>query len=114
MRGFTYRKQTMARLSIAIGFAASLATLSLLRPIPAVAQGADTQSSAQLELPANHSQRPTEAEVNETLKQAQEQEGRKLALVTQTVGYWNDPSTGLMWAAKDSRKDLSWKEAAKY
>ena len=104
----------MTRLSIAIGFAAALATLSLLRPIPAVAQIAGTQSSAEPALPANQSQTPTQAEVDEALKQAQEQEGRKLALVTQAVGYWNDPSTGLMWAAKDSGKDLSWKDAAKY
>ena len=104
----------MTRLSIAIGFAAALATHSLLRPSPVVAQVADTQSSAELALPANQSQTPTQAEANEALKQAQEQEGRKLALVTQAVGHWNDPSTGLMWAAKDSRKDLSWKNAAKY
>jgi TPR repeat protein len=112
--GFTYRKQMMTRLSIAIGFAAALSTLSLLRPILAVAQVADTQSSAESALPANQAQTPTQAEVEEALKQAQEQEGRKLALVTQAVGYWSDPSTGLMWAAKDSGKDLSWKDAAKY
>lgn len=109
MRGFTYRKQTMARLSIVIGLAAVLATFS-----PTVAQVADTQSSAGSALPASQPQTLTQAEVNEALKKAQELVGRKRALVTQAVGYWNDPSTGLMWAAKDSAKDLSWKDAAKY
>ena len=28
--------------------------------------------------------------------------------------YWTDPSTGLMWAGKDSGKDVSWKSAVKY
>lgn len=38
----------------------------------------------------------------------------KIARETQARGYWIDPSTGLMWAAKDSGKDLSWKAALKY
>jgi len=33
---------------------------------------------------------------------------------TQARGFWVDPSTKLMWAGKDSGKDLSWKNAAKY
>jgi hypothetical protein len=33
---------------------------------------------------------------------------------TQGRGYWVDPSTGLMWAAKDNGKDVSWKKATKY
>src|SRR5262249_20769666 len=33
---------------------------------------------------------------------------------TQVRGYWIDPSTGLMWAGKDSGKDMSWKAAVKY
>jgi hypothetical protein len=33
---------------------------------------------------------------------------------TQTRGYWVDPSTKLMWAAKDNGKDVSWKQAMKY
>ena len=33
---------------------------------------------------------------------------------TQLRGYWVDPSTGLMWAAKDNGKDVSWKGAMKY
>lgn len=32
----------------------------------------------------------------------------------QSPGSWTDPSTGLMWAAQDSGKDLSWKKAIKY
>ena len=33
---------------------------------------------------------------------------------TQARGYWVDPATGLMWAAKDNGKDVSWKKAMKY
>jgi hypothetical protein len=33
---------------------------------------------------------------------------------TQILGYWIDPSTGLMWAGKDNRKDVSWRGAVKY
>jgi hypothetical protein len=39
---------------------------------------------------------------------------RNSAQDTQVRGYWVDPSTGLMWAAKDNGKDLSWKNAMKY
>lgn len=27
---------------------------------------------------------------------------------------WTDPTTGLMWAAKDNGRDVSWKGAVKY
>ena len=33
---------------------------------------------------------------------------------TQTRGFWIDPSTGLMWAARDNGKDVTWKQAVKY
>ncbi|MFZ0522320.1 MAG: DUF1566 domain-containing protein [Candidatus Acidiferrales bacterium] len=33
---------------------------------------------------------------------------------TQSRGYWVDPSTGLMWAAKDNGKDATWNNAVKY
>jgi hypothetical protein len=33
---------------------------------------------------------------------------------TQARGYWVDPSTGLMWAAKDNGKDVSWGKAMKH
>jgi Protein of unknown function (DUF1566) len=33
---------------------------------------------------------------------------------TPARGYWVDPSTGLMWAAKDNGKDVSWGKAMKY
>jgi hypothetical protein len=33
---------------------------------------------------------------------------------TQARGFWTDPTTGLMWAAKDNGKDVSWKNAMKY
>jgi hypothetical protein len=34
--------------------------------------------------------------------------------VPQVRDYWIDPTTNLMWAAKDNGKDVSWKEAIKY
>lgn len=37
-----------------------------------------------------------------------------VAQETRTRGYWVDPSTGLMWAAKDSGKHGSWHNAMKY
>ena len=33
---------------------------------------------------------------------------------TQARGYWVDPSTGLMWAAKDNGKAVIWHAAVKY
>src|ERR1700679_4011467 len=33
---------------------------------------------------------------------------------TQARGYWIDSETGLMWAAKDNGKDVSWRKAMKY
>ncbi len=33
---------------------------------------------------------------------------------TQEVGYWIDPTTGLMWAGKDNGKDVTWQKAMKY
>jgi len=33
---------------------------------------------------------------------------------TQARGYWDDPSTGLMWTAKDNGKDVSWKGAMRH
>jgi len=32
----------------------------------------------------------------------------------QARGYWRDPSTGLMWAAKDNGKNVAWGKAMKY
>jgi hypothetical protein len=37
-----------------------------------------------------------------------------MAQETQARGYWVDPSTGLMWAAKDNGKDVNWNGAVKY
>jgi hypothetical protein len=37
-----------------------------------------------------------------------------LAQRTQAQGYWIDPSTGLMWKARDSEKRMSWHSAVKY
>lgn len=41
-------------------------------------------------------------------------EDRTSAQETQARGVWTDPSTGLMWAAKDNGRDVSWKGAVKY
>jgi hypothetical protein len=37
-----------------------------------------------------------------------------LSKETQTQGYWVDPSTGLMWAAKDNGKNVNWHQATSY
>jgi len=36
------------------------------------------------------------------------------ATETQLRGYWADPSSGLMWAAKDNGKDVNWHQATSY
>jgi hypothetical protein len=41
-------------------------------------------------------------------------EGQSRSPEAQASGVWTDPSTGLMWAAKDNGKDVSWKGAVKY
>lgn len=41
-------------------------------------------------------------------------EGQSRAQETQARGVWTDPSTGLMWTAKDNGRDVSWKDAVKY
>jgi hypothetical protein len=33
---------------------------------------------------------------------------------TQARGFWTDPSTGFMWAAKDNGNDITWGKAIKY
>lgn len=46
---------------------------------------------------------------------AQSAEELELARQTQARGYWIDPSTGLMWAAKDNNgRDVIWKKAVNY
>jgi len=39
---------------------------------------------------------------------------RAIAQNRPTQSVWIDPSTGLMWAAKDNGKDVSWRKAMKY
>jgi hypothetical protein len=41
-------------------------------------------------------------------------QGQEAAQETQARGFWTDPSTGLMWPAKDSGKDKSYKGAVNY
>ena len=49
-----------------------------------------------------------------TICSAQSALETKLAQETQARGYWTDPATGLMWAARDNGRDLSWNKAVKY
>jgi hypothetical protein len=46
--------------------------------------------------------------------QASAQSAPEGPLETQARGFWTDPSTGLMWTAKDNGKDVSWKKSMKY
>lgn len=41
-------------------------------------------------------------------------ENLTLSKETQSNGYWVDPSTGMMWAAKDNGKDVNWHKASNY
>jgi hypothetical protein len=41
-------------------------------------------------------------------------EGPTSAQQTQVRGYWIDPSTKLIWAAKDNGQDVTWHKAMKY
>lgn len=45
---------------------------------------------------------------------AQARRDEKLEQETQARGYWVDPSTGLMWAAKDNGEAVAWRGALKY
>ena len=49
-----------------------------------------------------------------TISGAQSCSDKVLAQETQGRGSWTDPSTGLMWNARDNGKDVSWKGAVKY
>jgi phosphatidylglycerophosphate synthase len=48
------------------------------------------------------------------LPAASAQRSQPLVQETQARGYWIDPATTLMWAAKDNGKDVSWHKAMKY
>jgi len=54
------------------------------------------------------------AEAEKARREAQAQEEQRLAQETQARGYWIDPATRLMWAAKDNGKDVTWRQATKY
>jgi hypothetical protein len=41
-------------------------------------------------------------------------ENQSLVQQTQARGYWVDPSNGLIWAAKDNGKDITWGKAMKF
>ena len=47
-------------------------------------------------------------------EQAEALASQEAARAAQAQGYWADPSTGLMWAAKDNGKDVGWRGAMKY
>jgi len=54
------------------------------------------------------------AEADKARREAKAQEEQSLAQETQARGYWIDPSTGLMWAAKDNGKAVTWHKAVSY
>ncbi len=71
----------------------------------------------QEQLPAPQEQDATsrgKAEAEKARREAQAQEEARLAQRTQARGYWIDPSTGLMWAAKDNGIAVTWHKAASY
>jgi hypothetical protein len=71
----------------------------------------------QEQLPAPHEQDAAsreKAEADKARREAKAVEEEKLAQETQARGYWVDPSTGLMWAAKDNGVAVSWHKAASY
>ena len=41
-------------------------------------------------------------------------QGQSPVQETLARGYWSDPSTGLMWTAKDNGRDVTWGKAVKY
>jgi hypothetical protein len=47
-------------------------------------------------------------------REVQAQKEQRLAQETQARGYWVDPSAGLMWAATDNGKDITWGKGIKY
>ncbi len=85
-------------------------------PTPAVApQVRPAFSKEQLPAPQEQDAASREkAETDKVQRQAQAQEEQWLALETQARGYWIDPTTRLMWAAKDNGKNVRWKVAVKY
>ena len=48
------------------------------------------------------------------IAQSSPPQGRGVTQEQQVVGYWVDPSTGLMWAGKDNGRDASWQKAMRY
>jgi len=54
------------------------------------------------------------AEAAKAQMEAQAQEEQRLVQETLSRGYWVDPSTGLMWAAKDNGEAVTWHKAANY
>lgn len=66
----------------------------------------------QQELVGSQEQEFTIREKARELAQAHEEE--RLAYETLLRGYWVDPSTGLMWAAKDNGIAVTWHGARKY
>jgi hypothetical protein len=54
------------------------------------------------------------AEAEKARREAQAEEEQRLAQETRARGYWVDPSTGLMWAARDNGKDVTWHQAVSY
>jgi len=54
------------------------------------------------------------AEVDKARREVQAREEERLAQEIEARGYWADPSAGLIWAATDSGKDITWGKEIKY
>ena len=54
------------------------------------------------------------AEVDKARREVQAREEQRLAQETEARGYWADASAGLIWAATDNGKDITWGKGIKY
>jgi hypothetical protein len=102
----------MAR-AIPVLFVLAVATARSQSPMGTSAPAAPLQvrpALSQDQLPAPREQDATariKAEADKAQREKQTQD-------TQARGYWIDPSTGLMWAAKDNGRDITWGKAIKF
>jgi Protein of unknown function (DUF1566) len=56
----------------------------------------------------------SQATETETIPSPFRSRGQDPVQKTQALGYWTDSATGLMWAARDNGKRVSWHKATKY
>ena len=90
--------------------------LTLLSVVTIIAGAqSSTGPSTPTAVPQEQASAPHEkAEAYKARWQAQEQERQRLIQETQARGFWIAPSTGLMWAAKDNGKAVTWHTAQSY